>query len=246
MSESSVSIPHNPFAEGAGGYQLSDGLARLCLPSEFKDSYRTVAWVDSICFLFLVIGLIGLRPPKIVEKPITPPQEVVPVIFTPPEEQPKPQPQIKPPDEPQETQEAPTEVPPIPTVVAANTPNVAFAVPVEGPVALAPMSRAAPPPPITQGPPQPKRFVPGQGEGGSFPWPTSYPREALEQRLQGTVMLYVVVDPKGVPVQVDIKDSSRHYVLDRFALQWVKSHWRWLPGETRYYYVPFQFNLQGG
>src|SRR5213593_1260834 len=104
MSESSVSIPDNPFAEGAGGYQLSDDLARLCLPSEFKDSYRTLAWVDSICLAFLVIGIIGLRPPKIVERPVTPPQEIVPVVFTPPEEQQKPQPVVKE-EEPQQEQE---------------------------------------------------------------------------------------------------------------------------------------------
>ena len=100
---------------------------------------------------------------------------------------------------------------------------------------------------VTKAPPaQPRTFVPGKGEGGTFPWPTSYPREAMEQRLQGTVMLYVVVDQNGIPTQVDIKESSRHYVLDRYAQQWVKTHWRWLPGETRYFYVPFQFNLQGG
>jgi len=247
MSETSSSIPYNPFAEGAAGYQLSDDLARLCLPSEFKDSYRKLAWVDSICALFLMIGLLGINPPKIVQRPLTPPQEIVPVIFTPPEEQLKPQPTIKLAEEPQETHEAPIEAPPIPTVVAANAPNVAFAVPVEGPVAIAPMSRAAPPPPVTQAPPaQPKKFVPGQGEGGSFPWPTSYPREALEQRLQGTVTLYVEVDPQGLPVKVEIKDSSHYFVLDRYAVQWVKGHWRWLPGENRYYYVPFQFTLQGG
>src|SRR5215470_11601751 len=110
MSEASGSIPYNPFTEGAGGYQLSDDLARLCLPSEFKDSFRKLAWVDSICALFLIIGLVGIKPPKIVQKPLTPPQEIVPVIFTPPEEQAKPEPVLKKPDEPQETQEAPTEV----------------------------------------------------------------------------------------------------------------------------------------
>src|SRR5256884_2735584 len=95
MSEASGSIPYNPFAEGTGGYQLSDDLARLCLPSEFKDSFRVLAWVDSICFLFLLIGFVGLRPPKIIERPISTPQEVVPVVFTPPEEQAKPQPVVK-------------------------------------------------------------------------------------------------------------------------------------------------------
>jgi len=171
----------------------------------------------------------------------------MPVVFTPPEEQPKLQPAVTQ-EQPQEQQEeTPVEAPQIPTVVAANTPNVAFAVPVEGPVVLAPVTRAPPPPPRTKAPApqQTKAFIPGKGGGGTFPWPTSYPREALEQHLQGTVMIYVVVDPNGTPTQVDIKDSSRHFVLDRFAQQWVKSRWRWLPGETRLYYVPFQFTLQG-
>src|SRR5947207_1913027 len=144
MSDTGVSTSPSPF-RGTQGYQLSDALARLCLPSEFKDTYRALAWVDSICFLFLLIGLIGLRPPKIVVKQVIPPPEVVPVIFTPPEEQPKPQP--VPQEQPQEEQkETPAETPQIPTVVAANAPNVAFAVPVEGPVVLAPVNRAPPPP----------------------------------------------------------------------------------------------------
>jgi protein TonB len=242
MSDTALSA--SPAIPEQRAYSLSDDLSRLCLPSEFKDSYRRLAWVDSVCFLFLVIGLIGLRPPRIIERPVKPPPENVPVVFTPPEEQPKPQPVVQE-EQPQEERQETVETPQIPTVVAANTPNVAFAVPVEGPVVLAPVSRAPPPPLVTKAPPaQPRTFVPGKGEGGTFPWPTSYPREAMEQRLQGTVMLYVVVDTNGMPTQVDIKDSSRHSVLDRFAQQWVKSHWRWLPGETRYYYVPFQFVFQ--
>jgi len=246
MSDTALATPNAP-GSSQGEYHLSDDLARLCLPSEFRDSYRALAWVDSVCFLFLVIGLIGLRPPKLIEKPVVPPPEAVPVVFTPPEEQQKPQPQTQPQEEPEEPKETTVEPPPIPTVVSANTPNVAFAVPVEGAVILAPVSRASPPPTVTKEPPKgPTTFVPGKGEGGTFPWPTSYPREAMEQRLQGTVMLYVVVDANGIPTQVDIKDSSRHTVLDRFAMQWVKNRWRWLPGETRLYYVPFQFSLQGG
>ena len=138
MADTTVSIPTSAFAARRDGYQLSDDLARLCLPSEFKDSFRVLAWVDSICFLFLLIGFVGLRPPKIIERPISTPQEVVPVVFAPPEEQAKPQPVVKEEQPQEEQQEAPIEAPPIPTVVAANTPNVAFAIPVEGPVVLAP------------------------------------------------------------------------------------------------------------
>src|SRR5258706_14997138 len=185
MSDAAISSSPVSLA-GSHDYQLSDGLARLCLPSEFKDSYRRLAWVDSVCFLFLVIGLIGLRAPKIIETPLTQPPENVPVVFTPPEEQPKPQ-QVVQEEQPPEEQQQTVETPQIPTVVAANAPNVAFAVPVEGAVVLAPVNRAPPPPIVTKpSPAQPKTFVRGKGEGGSFPEPT-YPREAMEQRLQGTV-----------------------------------------------------------
>jgi protein TonB len=126
------------------------------------------------------------------------------------------------------------------------SPGVAFAVPVTGAVAIATSVRAAtpPPPPNRPAAPKPRVFVPGQGEGGTFPWPTSYPREALEQHASGTVMLYVVVDAAGSPEKVEVKDTSRFHVLDQYALQWVKRNWRWLPGETRYFYVPFEFKLR--
>src|SRR5882724_1133762 len=243
MPQTSITIPSPGFGGSTQGYQLSDDLARLCLPSEFKDSYRTLAWVDSICLAFLLIGIIGLRSPKIVERPVTPPQEIVPVVFTPPEEQQKPQPVVKEEEPKEEQEEAPVEAPPIPTVVAANTPNVAFSIPVEGPVVLAPITRAAPPPvaprPVQQGP---KVFT-GKEENGTFPQP-SYPPEAAQQRMQGTVTNLVVVDASGVPSRIDVVSSSGHYVLDDYSKQWIKRRWRWLPGETRSYLVPFTWQLQ--
>ncbi len=227
-------------------YTLSSDLAKLCLPQEFRDTNRRLAWVNSVCLLFLIIGLIGVKPPKIVERPIKPPVEIVPVVFTPPPEQPKPEPNEQPPP----TEQPPTtsmDTPTVATVVAASDANVAFAVPVKGPVIQVP-ARYAPPPPavLPSGVPKPSIFIPGHGEGGSFPWPTGadYPREAVAQRAQGTVTLNVVVDPNGAPIKVEVKDSSGHYALDRASALWVKEHWRWLPGETRYYYVPFVWQLQ--
>src|SRR5438552_18320923 len=100
MSESSVPagssiMASSPFGEAAPGYALSSDLARLCLPAEFKDSYRKLAWVNSICFLFLVIGLLGLKAPRVVQRPLTQVEEPVPVVFTPPEQQPKMQPETR-------------------------------------------------------------------------------------------------------------------------------------------------------
>src|SRR5262249_16847824 len=87
------------LSELAGADSLSSDLARLSLPASYKDQNRTLAWVNSICLLFLVIGIVGLKSPKVVVRPLTPPPEVVPVVWTPPPEQPKVEPEIKP-DEP--------------------------------------------------------------------------------------------------------------------------------------------------
>src|SRR4030095_15836081 len=95
----------------------------------------------------------------------------------------------------------------ITTVAPADSPNVAFAVPVEGVVAIAKEARfAAPPPAQTKAPSGPTTFVPSGKEPGTFPWPKTYPREAYTQRLQGTVMLYVEVDASGTPSKLGVQD----------------------------------------
>src|SRR5438128_1398194 len=103
MSEYSA-VETAPFAGRPGAYELSSDLSKLCLPSEFQEPQRKLAWVDSICFLFLVIGLVGIKAQKVVERPLTQVAEVRVEIYTPPEEQPKIQPEIKPDEmQPQET-----------------------------------------------------------------------------------------------------------------------------------------------
>lgn len=43
------------------GYELKDELARYCLPSANRDANLKLAWVNSICILFLLIGIAGAR-----------------------------------------------------------------------------------------------------------------------------------------------------------------------------------------
>src|ERR1051325_1977255 len=138
-------------ASATHDYALSSDLAKLSLPAEYIDSYRNLAWTNSICFLFLVIGLIGLKAPRVVQKPLIEITESAPVIFTPPEDQPKPEPQVQP-DEPA-PQDAPVETPQVVTVAAPADAQVAFAVPVQGAVVVAKEARlATPPPPVTRPP----------------------------------------------------------------------------------------------
>ena len=249
MSESSLPTQSQlATAPTLGGnhdeYQLHDDLARLCLPQEYKDSYRRLAWVNSICCLFLVVGLIGLRPPKVIHKPLTEMVDTVPVIFTPPEEPPKVEPEPKP-DEPDQPQNTSEETPQVMTVVAAADPtSVAFAVPVQGAVAVAPAAHlATPPPPTTHAPPPATKFNPAVADGGSYAAP-QYPGIALRNHYSGTVTIEIHVDATGKITLARVQKSSGFPVLDEAALDVVKNRWRFPPGSERNYYWPCVFQIQ--
>lgn len=59
--------------------------------------------------------------------------------------------------------------------------------------------------------------------------PPVYPRVALRDRLTGTVMLEVLVDIDGRPLDVKIAQSSGHRQLDRAALEHVLKRWTFRP-----------------
>ena len=42
-------------------YELKDELARLCLPAANRDANQKLAWVNSVCILFLIVGIFGAR-----------------------------------------------------------------------------------------------------------------------------------------------------------------------------------------
>ncbi len=249
MTDSSATAS-TPFEEQPTGnaprYELSDDLSILCLPQEFKDSCRTLAWVNSVCLLTLIIGLVGLKAPKVIIKPLTPVSEPVPVVFTPPEEQPKPQVEEKQ-DEPppQETPEAAPQV--VTVVAAANAPDVAFSVPVEGAVAVAQTARFATAPPaiLRQAPPsRPIQFNPDSpGGDGSFPKP-SYPGMAIRNHYQGTATVEFTADAAGNISDVKLLHSSGYTVLDNAAVEVVKSQWRFNRGKPGVYQWPCVFQLQ--
>jgi TonB family protein len=223
-------------------YQLSDDLARLCLPTEFKDEYRRLAWVDSICFLFLAVGLLGVKAPKIHVKPLVQPEERIQVLFTPPqEEQPKPEP-VKPDEEPPPT---PVDTPQVVRVVAvADAAKVAFPVPVQGAVAVASATYATPPPPVTMhAAAPPTTFNPAIKDGGSYPQP-DYPGYALRNRFQGTVTIEIKVDASGRIIYTEVLKTSGYAVLDQAALDVVKNRWRFPPGAERHHTWACTFQMQ--
>ena len=233
-----------PGGVPAPGYALHSDLAQYCLPAATRDANRKLAYVNSICLLFLVVGLAGLNPPKIEQRVPEPIQEFVPVEIVQPPEPPKTEPQLQ--QDPEQQPDKPVDRPQIATVVAADPSQVKFAVPVEGPVVFAPAKLAQAPPPA---PPKSasRTIIRMTGaEGGSHPDPR-YPQAALEQRQQGTVTVIMTVSPDGSVESVEIKKSSGYGILDRHVTQWVKTRFKFLPiesGEKRYFEKDFVFQLQ--
>jgi len=75
----------------------------------------------------------------------------------------------------------------------------------------------------------PGASLPGvQLEYAQAPAP-AYPRDALRDGVQGTVMLRVLVDVDGRPLDVQVERSSGNRSLDRAAREQVLQRWRFRP-----------------
>src|ERR1044071_9810028 len=132
----------SPSATAPLDYTGASALSKLCLPQTYKDSNRRLAWANSICVLFLVIGCLGLKPPPVHVRPLPEVVEVIPVELPPPEEPPKTQVTEEQP-EPEPTAEVMPEKPVVATAVVANSEKIAFAVPTLGVTQVIQLSKAA-------------------------------------------------------------------------------------------------------
>jgi protein TonB len=217
-------------------YELKNELARLCLPSANRDANLKLAWVNSVCILFLLIGILGARRSLIAIKPAPPLQEIVPVILAP----------VTLPPQETEKKEIPDESKndaPQVTVVIPQSPSVNFSVPTIGTL-VAPASLAAAPPL------EPMRTVVqigslnDTGSGGDRPQPP-YPPIAKETGEQGTVVVLLGGDAAGNIISVDVKESSGFPVLDRATVDFLKRHWH-LPTNTdsRLFQTSITYQLQ--
>jgi TonB family protein len=230
-------------------YALKSDIAQFCLPAASKDINRRYAYANSICLSFLVIGCMGIQTPLFAPKEPPIPEDIVPVIFTPPpEEQPPQTPDEVQPDEPDRTSDV-ADTPVIATVVAASTETVAFSVPVEGPVILAPAKYAPPPPPVDRPkpaavpkPPERTRFQSGSGEQGSFQRPP-FVAGVLRRGESALVEYNVDVGEDGSILNIEVAKSSGSLELDRKTLNHIKLKWRWAPGKLRKYIVPIEFQV---
>lgn len=76
-----------------------------------------------------------------------------------------------------------------------------------------------------------------------------YPAMAQRRGISGTVVLMILVDASGNPVQVDIEQSSGSTLLDEAAQKFIRARWHFVPAQqggvaiSAYARVPINFTL---
>lgn len=206
------------------------------------DKDRRLAWVNSVCILFLLIGVMGYKRGSATIKSLPATEETAPAVV-----EPLPPPPTAPTEQNQEqTDESKPEAPRV-VAVTLNTPAINFSVPTIGNL-LVPSAVAQAPPVNPLKPAAPLRAVPrvinSTGNGGERPQPP-YPKIALEQGQEGSVTLSLTVDDSGAIANIEVKESSGFPLLDRSALDFVKRHWVVPPGEgARNYSATIHYRLQ--
>jgi len=201
----------------SASYQLHDELARLCLPESNRDASRTLAWTNSICILFLVIGLAGARSASPFAEPAPKMEEAVPFVVEPLQPPPTPEVQKVRPTEPN-----PSAAPPV-VAITINTPAINFSVPTIGNLVVPNAIAQAPAPAQLRGKPTVLN-ISSTGENGDRPQPP-YPPIALSENEQGSVTVAMTVDASGAITQITLKESSGYPILDRATLEFIKRHW---------------------
>ena len=68
--------------------------------------------------------------------------------------------------------------------------------------------------------------------GGGGPLPI-YPKNALDQNLEGSVTLTINVGDEGAITSVEIAKSSGHKILDEAAVRAIRKGWAFKPGMTK-------------
>jgi protein TonB len=192
----------------------------------------------------MLIGVLGSKPAPIKIKPL-PPLEAVAAIVEP---LPAPPPVVSESREQEQNEQEKPDAAQV-VIVTPESPSINFAVPTIGNLLVAAPLAKAPPLRPMQAPVALKQqplTLNTTGVGGERPQPP-YPKIALEQREQGTVVLLLNVDATGAITSVEVKTSSGFPILDRGALEFVKRHWTVPSGAgTRVFEATINYQLQKG
>lgn len=243
---SSSATASSPLPE----YQLRSDLAQYCLPRANRDDARKLAWANSVCLMFVVVAIMGIKQPVFVLREPAPPAPLIPVELPPQTDQ-----QPPPPTETQEL--APEEAiddlaPPqiVAPILVASPENVAFANPVDSTHVLVvrDVGRIPPPPAIIPKAPPPDNLPKPEFKAIRFGGkefrkqpPPNYPDEFQRNRIGGTVEALIYVSTNGIPLKVEVGRSSGYPDLDRHVCEFIRKEWRAQAGEAVNYRIAITF-----
>lgn len=200
MSSASLAVAHRPQPDPARIASISAAIAINLAVLLIATQPITTAQVTAIRQLTPVQLIRFIKPPPEVPPPA--PVELKPLLHSP----------VLP-----RVQQAPRPVA-VPVRVATE----------EGTLATAPAET----PSLSPGAESIGTAEPAAGVEASLAYrlaPLQFPIQALRQRMQGTVLLRVLVDETGMPLQVTVEHGSGYALLDRSAQQQVLAHWRFEP-----------------
>ncbi len=205
----------------ARAYELRDELARYCLPRTGRDPNRKFAWVNSICILFLIIGIAGAKPGAIQLKAPPPlPAEMVPIFVEPP-----PVPPQQEQAQPEQSKDEPKPETPQMVVAVPDSPAVTFSVPIMANVLVPGGTPTAPP----LNPMQPAEKLQNRPTVlktyGDSERPMDYPAYFQDRGEHGSVTLDFTVNQAGLVTDVKLSRSSGFPDLDDYAMKQIKKHW---------------------
>ncbi len=193
--------------------------------------------------LCLVVGLLGFwlhypRPRPLANPPIPNENEK---LFVQLAEQPASPPEnLLPPAHRPSVAPVSEEMAPAPIPVAEPSPAIAFALPVEGATRVVPFNQAAygrPSKPV----PTVQRLTFGVGVGQQVS--PEYPREAIQQHQEGTVIIRLVVGESGFVTSAEVIQPCPWPLLNDSAVRTVRHQWQFAPGSVRTYKVPIHFQI---
>ena len=197
-------------------YELKDELARLCLPAANRDANLKLAWVNSVCILFLLIGIVGARRGLIAIKPAPPLEEIVPVVV---------EPMTLPPQETMKQKQADEDKIDAPrvAVVIPQSPNISFSVPTIGSLVVPANLATAPP----LEPMQTAAAIScrQQHRRGRRTAGTALSTNRAGRSAARHDSLLLGGDAAGNVISVEVKESSGFPFLDRATVEFIKQHW---------------------
>lgn len=200
--------------------------------------YPRVAALSAAIAVNLAVFLVALRPLPLA---MPPPAYAAPAMqfrFLEP-------PPAQPPPPPIELRPLPSPVAPAAATPHAPAPSAPVTPTRDGTLAASPVA-----PPAIEPAPVVAAAAPIEAGLAYRAAPLSFPTAAIRQHLHGTVLLRVLVDERGRPVDVVIERSSGHAVLDRSAREQVLATWQFQPAVVRgqpvraWARVPVSFELR--